>query len=118
MTHSEPIDPAVARASSAEYSEAAKSGASPERLWRDLVGEQLRAMRRSRGESLQHVAERARVSPQYLSEIERGGKEPSSEILAAVVGALESDLLDLTSRVAGALHRGGSATRGSVQLAA
>ncbi|MGA1838555.1 helix-turn-helix transcriptional regulator [Herbiconiux sp. 11R-BC] len=71
-----------------------------ERLWRELVGEELRESRLARGESLRTVAGRARVSPQYLSEIERGFKEPSSEILAALGGALERSLLDLTSGVA------------------
>lgn len=47
-----------------------------ERLWRELVGEQLRGIRRSRSETLQSVARRAGVSPQYVSEIERGIKEP------------------------------------------
>lgn len=76
----------------------------PERLWREVVGEQLRAIRRSRGETLKLVATRAGVSPQYLSEIERGGKEPSSEILAAIGASLEITLLDLTTGVADALH--------------
>ncbi len=71
-----------------------------ERLWRELVGEELRESRLARGESLRKVAGRARVSPQYLSEIERGFKEPSSEILAALGGALERSLLELTSGVA------------------
>ncbi|GAA3341637.1 hypothetical protein GCM10017714_26430 [Curtobacterium pusillum] len=71
-----------------------------EPLWRELVGEQLRERRRDRGDRLQDVARRAGVSPQYLSEIERGRKEPSSEMLAAVAGALDSSLLDLTTGAA------------------
>lgn len=42
------------------------------------------------------MAERAGVSPQYLSELERGKKDPSSEILAAVAGALEVTVAMLT----------------------
>jgi transcriptional regulator with XRE-family HTH domain len=38
------------------------------------------------------------VSPQYLSEIERGRKDPSSEVLAAISGALGLSVLDLTRR--------------------
>ncbi len=57
-------------------------------------------MRHARGETLAEVARRAGVSVQYLSEIERGLKEPSSEIVAAVLGALGGTLLDLTSGVA------------------
>jgi transcriptional regulator with XRE-family HTH domain len=71
----------------------------PEPLWRDVVGEQLRRIRHDRGERLADTAERAGVSPQYLSEMERGLKEPSSEMIAAVAGALEITLVDLTSAV-------------------
>ncbi|MGV9768481.1 helix-turn-helix domain-containing protein [Microbacterium sp. NPDC003461] len=46
-------------------------------LWRHLVGEQLRRRRHERGETLADVAARAGVSVQYLSEVERGLKEPS-----------------------------------------
>ena len=42
------------------------------------------------------MAARAGVSPQYLSELERGRKDPSSEMLAAVAGALGCRVLDLT----------------------
>lgn len=73
-------------------------------LWRHLVGEQLRRRRRDRGETLADVAARAGVSVQYLSEVERGLKEPSSEILSAVIGALDGSLLDLTSGVADELR--------------
>ena len=93
-----------------------------EPLWRHLVGEQLRALRKSRGETLGAVAGRARVSPQYLSELERGSKEASSEILAAIGEALDSSLLDLTSAVAGRLTELGTAAsaprRTEVALAA
>jgi len=75
-----------------------------EPLWRDLLGRELRRMRRERGETLSETAERAGISPQYLSEIVRGLKEPSSEMIAAVTGALGSSLLDLTSAVAGGLY--------------
>ena len=71
----------------------------PEPLWRDALGEQLRRIRHDRGERLADTADRAGVSPQYLSEIERGLKEPSSEMIAAVAGALEVTLVDLTAAV-------------------
>ena len=71
----------------------------PEPLWRDALGEQLRRLRHDRGERLADTAERAGVSPQYLSEIERGLKEPSSEMIAAVAGALEVTLVELTAAV-------------------
>ncbi len=90
-----------------------------EPLWRELVGAQLRRRRQDRGERLTDVAQRAGVSPQYLSEVERGRKEPSSEMLAAMLGALDLTLVDLTGQVHAALapvlHTRGSA---SLQLVA
>jgi transcriptional regulator with XRE-family HTH domain len=71
----------------------------PEPLWRDAVGRELREERRTAGRTLADVAGRAGVSTQYLSEIERGRKEPSSEVLGAVAGALGLRLVDLTARV-------------------
>jgi transcriptional regulator with XRE-family HTH domain len=59
----------------------------------------LRDACRDRGETLVETAQRAGVSPQYLSEMERGRKEASSEMLAAVSG-LDLTLLDLTLGVA------------------
>jgi DNA-binding XRE family transcriptional regulator len=75
-----------------------------EPLWRHMLGDRLRALRHDRGETLGETAARAGVSPQYLSEIERGAKEPSSEMIAAVAGALEVSLLDLTMAVAESLR--------------
>lgn len=89
----------------------------PDRLWRELVGEQLRGIRQSRGESLRTVASRARVSPQYLSEIERGSKEPSSEILAAIGGSLDTTMLDLASGIADRLQPS-APSHGEFRLAA
>ncbi|MCP2263781.1 helix-turn-helix protein [Promicromonospora thailandica] len=57
-------------------------------------------MRHGRGETLDQTARRAGISPQYLSEIERGVKEPSSEMIAAVTGALDITLVDLVGAVA------------------
>lgn len=70
-----------------------------EPLWRELVGARLRERRQERSERLVDVAERAGVSTQYLSEVERGLKDPSSEILAAVTGALELPIRELTRRI-------------------
>lgn len=71
----------------------------PEPLWREAVGHELRAERRRSGRTLTDVASESGVSMQYLSEVERGLKEPSSEILGAVAGALGLRLVDLTMRV-------------------
>ena len=81
----------------------------PEPLWRHLLGEQLRRRRHDRGETLTETADTAGVSPQYLSEVERGRKEPSSEMIAAVSGALELTLLDLTLGVAERIAAGTAA---------
>ncbi|MEB4613395.1 helix-turn-helix transcriptional regulator [Leucobacter sp. M11] len=70
-----------------------------------MLGETLRARRTRAGKTLSEVAARAGVSPQYLSEVERGLKEPSSEMIAAIGGALGATLRELTGDVAGALAR-------------
>jgi DNA-binding XRE family transcriptional regulator len=70
-----------------------------EPLWRELVGRELRTERQERGQRLADVAERAGVSTQYLSEVERGLKDPSSEILSAVAGALGLTVRQLSVRV-------------------
>ena len=72
-----------------------------EPLWREVLGRSLRAAREEQGGRLVDVAERAGISPQYLSEIERGRKEPSSEMIAAVTGALGIDLAGLLIDIAG-----------------
>jgi transcriptional regulator with XRE-family HTH domain len=76
-----------------------------EPLWREVLGRRLRALRRDRDETLSETARRAGISPQYLSEIERGRKEPSSEMIAALAGALGTTLVTLTEQVAGDLRR-------------
>jgi transcriptional regulator with XRE-family HTH domain len=89
----------------------------PEPLWREAVGHELREERRTAGRTLADVAERAGVSTQYLSEVERGRKEPSSEVLEAVAGALGLRLVDLTVRVSRTL-RATSRPSGPLCLAA
>ena len=71
----------------------------PEPLWREAVGHELRSERHRQVRTLADVAERAGISTQYLSEVERGRKEPSSEVLAAIQGSLGLRLVDLTTRV-------------------
>ncbi len=73
----------------------------PEPLWREALGRSLRAIREEQGDRLVDIARRAGISPQYLSEIERGRKEPSSEMIAAVTGALGVDLAGLLIDIAG-----------------
>jgi len=92
----------------------------PEPLWRTGLGAQLRAERHRRGERLADVASHAGVSTQYLSELERGKKEASSEVVAALAGALGLSVVDLSRRVADRLSalRAGSEHSGPVCLAA
>lgn len=85
----------------------APPGPAPSRepLWRDLVGEALRRERRSQGRTLKDVAAAARISMPYLSEVERGRKEASSEVLAAAARALGLTLADLLALAQGELIR-------------
>lgn len=68
-------------------------------LLRRVIGETLRARRLGQHRTLREVSSDARVSLGYLSEIERGQKEASSELLAAVCGALGVPLSDVLSDV-------------------
>ena len=78
----------------------AQPPSSPEPLWREVLGQRLRTLRLDRRETLAETAGRAGISPQYLSEVERGRKEPSSEMIAALAGALGTTLTVLTARAA------------------
>ncbi|MGW0903959.1 helix-turn-helix domain-containing protein [Streptomyces sp. NPDC002853] len=71
--------------------------AAKEPLWRDVVGDVLRRERLAQERTLKDVAEAARISMPYLSEVERGRKEASSEVLAAGARALGLSLADLLS---------------------
>jgi transcriptional regulator with XRE-family HTH domain len=70
-----------------------------------VLGRRLRAIRLDQRETISDTAGRAGISPQYLSEVERGRKEPSSEMIAALAGALGTTLAELTGQVAGDLRR-------------
>ena len=61
-------------------------------LLRQLLGDVLRRLRVRQGRTLREVSASARVSLGYLSEVERGRKEASSELLAAICGALNTPL--------------------------
>jgi transcriptional regulator with XRE-family HTH domain len=84
-------------------------------LLRTTLGEVLRRTRLEQGRTLADVARAAKVSMQYLSEIERGRKEASSEVLAAICDSLEADLPDVLAEVgrelAGALGQGATVLR-------
>ncbi len=68
-------------------------------ILRRVVGEELRRLRQDQARTLRDVSSAARVSLGYLSEIERGQKEPSSELLAAICTALDVPLSTLLRSV-------------------
>jgi transcriptional regulator with XRE-family HTH domain len=71
----------------------------PKPLLRTLLGDVLRRARHGQRRTLADVARAARVSMPYLSELERGRKEASSEVLAAVCDALRVELSDVLAEV-------------------
>ena len=70
---------------------------------RQFVGEVLRARRLAAGLTLRDVSAKARVSLGYISEIERGQKEASSELLASLCGALDIPLSSVLRDVSDAV---------------
>ncbi|WP_128429642.1 helix-turn-helix domain-containing protein [Streptomyces cyaneus] len=96
-----PLRPPAARPAAAP----SQQGEAKEPLWRDLVGDVLRRERLTQERTLKDVADAARISMPYLSEVERGRKEASSEVLAAAAHALGLGLGDLLSRAQGELVR-------------
>ena len=68
-------------------------------LLRHLLGDVLRRLRLRQGRTLREVSAAARVSLGYLSEVERGQKEASSELLAAICSALNTPLSHVLGEV-------------------
>ena len=68
-------------------------------LFRRLLGDVLRRHRQRQGRTLRDVAAAARISLGYLSEVERGRKEASSELLASLCEALDVSLADVLREV-------------------
>lgn len=105
------VRPGTARPASERPATAAPVPAAPpapapkEPLWRDLIGDVLRRERLAQERTLKDVADAARISMPYLSEVERGRKEASSEVLAAAAHALGLGLGDLLSLAQGELVR-------------
>ncbi|WAL97540.1 helix-turn-helix domain-containing protein [Streptomyces sp. Je 1-369] len=102
----------------------ARPAGEKEPLWRDVVGDVLRGERLAQERTLKDVADAARISMPYLSELERGRKEASSEVLAAAARALGLGLPDLLSlaqtRLAGLprVRPARASYQGEVRLAA
>lgn len=83
-------------------------------LMRRLLGEVLRRRRTAQGRTLREVAASARVSLGYLSEVERGRKEASSELLAAICAALGLPMSAVMREVSDELARAEAAAVGAL----
>ncbi|MBA3523355.1 MAG: helix-turn-helix transcriptional regulator [Geodermatophilaceae bacterium] len=68
-------------------------------LFRQVLGETLRSRRLGQARTLREVSGDARVSLGYLSEVERGQKEASSELLTAICDALGVELAEILDDV-------------------
>ncbi|MCD2189704.1 helix-turn-helix domain-containing protein [Actinomycetospora soli] len=86
-------------------------------LLREAIGGTIRRARTERRRTLRDVSRDARVSLGYLSEIERGRKEPSSELLAAICEALALPLPDLLDDVAATMRPQPAESRRPARLA-
>lgn len=93
-------------------------------LLRDALGETLRDARTRQNRTLRDVSTAANVSLGYLSEVERGRKEASSELLASICDALDVELSDVLTTVSRAIqsdttkYEAATAKAGSVAVAA
>jgi transcriptional regulator with XRE-family HTH domain len=74
-------------------------------LLREVLGDVLRRARTKQGRTLREVSDAARVSLGYLSEVERGRKEASSELLSAICAALDVPLSELLVEAGAQLAR-------------
>ena len=75
-------------------------------LLRRLLGDVLRRQRQRQGRTLREVSSSARVSLGYLSEVERGRKDVSSDLLTSIAGALGVEVPDVLERTARRLRVG------------
>jgi transcriptional regulator with XRE-family HTH domain len=80
-------------------------------LLRTQLGNSLRSHRLRQRRTLRDVSGAARVSLGYLSEVERGQKEASSELLASICDALDLEIADLLAEVSHGMRSAGEATR-------
>ena len=89
-------------------------------LLRRVLGSELRALRLLQGRTLREVSSEARVSLGYLSEVERGQKEASSELLASICTALDIPLSTVLRSVSDelAVHEDATLQRAPVASAA
>lgn len=85
-------------------------------LVRRLLGDVLRQHRQQQGRTLRELSAEARVSMGYISEIERGQKEASSECLAAICSALNVPLSEVLAEVSSGIAREEMAAAGVATL--
>jgi transcriptional regulator with XRE-family HTH domain len=83
-------------------------------LVRRLIGDVLRRRRVDQGRTLREIAAEARVSLGYLSEVERGRKEASSELLAAICSALDLPMSEVLREVSEEMVRVEAAAVGAL----
>lgn len=76
---------------------------------RNVIGDELRRRRQDQGRTLRDISGAASVSLGYLSEVERGQKEASSELIAAICGALDVSLSDIFASVSSQMAQAESA---------
>ncbi|MBL1078859.1 helix-turn-helix transcriptional regulator [Nocardia sp. 2] len=86
-------------------------------LLREAIGESLRRARVAQSRTLREVSTSARVSLGYLSEVERGRKEASSELLAAICQALDVPLSQVLFDVSAAMADADQARERAVPIA-
>jgi len=108
----------IPSAAPAELSRPSQPAGKPTPLWREVTGGVLRAERHRQRRTLAQVAERSGMSVQYLSELERGRKEASSEMLAAACGALGLTLGEFARHCAQSMSSVSVSPSGPVLLAA
>ena len=82
------------------------SSSTPRPLWREALGRTLRLRRTDLGLTLGQVSRRSGVSTQFLSEVERGLKDPSSEVIEAVTIALGLEVPDVLVLTSNGMRRG------------
>lgn len=83
---------------------------------RDVIGDVLRDERQRQERTLADVAREAAVSLPYLSEVERGVKEVSSDLLDAIGTALELPLVEILERSADRLRSGAPSVGGTIEM--
>src|SRR5699024_4740890 len=88
-----------------------RRGGSSMIVLREVIGDELRRVRQDQGRTLRDVSAAAAVSLGYLSEVERGQKEASSELLAAICGALDVSLAAVLTSVTTHVVEAASPTR-------